>query len=486
MPAGYIAAEFIFVNHKDSNVPIFKVSTDTPEAKLEAVVNVQPDFPDVMNFLTSDTHQFGIALVSIHEGKRIRWEYGGIFESVGSLEYNRKYKIKKVGRFNFVDGELIHTNSKTEITSTQYVKIANSHNPCFYLYSLKSDNTKDEKHEYIPALTPDGSPSLYDKVTQTTHVLTFPIGFTLSQARKLDKLPATGGSLTVSLPWEAQLIASGIPAILQAAADKGWTITVQYREPEANNEYYNRYAECVTVADMAAVNPNFRTDLTVDGGWIYPLPELTNLANMAWGGTYTPHMPIKYLDCDAPKVTKTNPGFVHGAQPVWARGDWSGVETGTWMFGAGWDGKLVNVEMVFPKLKDGSNMFTGAILNKESVLRILDSIPSMLDISGFHRMDIGIHIDHQTDEEVATAIANAEAKGWTLTVQWNGTATAQTASTFGLRKPPIYAKVGSMVLPDGTTEQYLDWGHYVTNWEENGYQEFASVEEAKEHFNISE
>jgi hypothetical protein len=41
-----------------------------------------------------------------------------------------------------------------------------------------------------------------------------------------------------------------------------------------------------------------------------------------------------------------------------------------------------------------------------------------------------------------------------------------------------------MELPDGTTENFLDWGHYVTNWEENGYTEFASVEEAEQHFNI--
>jgi hypothetical protein len=87
---------------------------------------------------------------------------------------------------------------------------------------------------------------------------------------------------------------------------------------------------------------------------------------------------------------------------------------------------------------------------------------------------------------VLAAIADAESKGWTLTVQWNGTATAQTASTFGLRKPPIYAKLGTMERLDGSTVSVLDWGHYVTNWEENGYQEFASVEEAEEYFNINQ
>ena len=41
-----------------------------------------------------------------------------------------------------------------------------------------------------------------------------------------------------------------------------------------------------------------------------------------------------------------------------------------------------------------------------------------------------------------------------------------------------------MELPDGTSERILEWGHYVTNWEENGYLEFSSVEEVEEYFGI--
>ena len=39
-----------------------------------------------------------------------------------------------------------------------------------------------------------------------------------------------------------------------------------------------------------------------------------------------------------------------------------------------------------------------------------------------------------------------------------------------------------MELPDGTTEQFLDWGHYVTD--PTGYEEFASVEEAREYYGL--
>ncbi|MBQ4594791.1 MAG: hypothetical protein IJA81_09170 [Akkermansia sp.] len=50
----------------------------------------------------------------------------------------------------------------------------------------------------------------------------------------------------------------------------------------------------------------------------------------------------------------------------------------------------------------------------------------------------------------------------------------------------IYARVEMVERPDGTLERVLDWGHYVTNWEANGYRVFGSVEEACEYFGITE
>lgn len=145
--------------------------------------------------------------------------------------------------------------------------------------------------------------------------------------------------------------------------------------------------------------------------------------------------------------------------------------------------KLQVFPTYYPKASSAAGMLNECRISKESAIAILDSIPTWTD-GASHRITLGIHVDHQNDEEVLAAIENAESKGWTVTVQWNGTPTAQTTSTFGLRKPPIYAKLATSERPDGTTENFLDWGHYVTNWEENGYQEFASIEEAEEHFNI--
>ena len=142
--------------------------------------------------------------------------------------------------------------------------------------------------------------------------------------------------------------------------------------------------------------------------------------------------------------------------------------------------KLHTFDADLSKLSDGSMMLSEAQLNKKSALRIFNSLPAYT--SGVHRFGIGIHVDHKNDEEVMAAIANAEAKGWTLTVQLRGTPTAQASVTYGLRKPPIYAKVGELELPDGTVERVLDWGHYVTA--PTGYEEFRSVEAAREYYGL--
>lgn len=131
-------------------------------------------------------------------------------------------------------------------------------------------------------------------------------------------------------------------------------------------------------------------------------------------------------------------------------------------------------------LTDGSYMFDKCQLNKESALRVLNTIPTYT--SGSRMLHIGIHVDYRTDEEVLEAIDAAEAKRWWILMQWNGTASASGVSTYGLRHP-IYAKLGEP-MEDGTP--MLDWGHYVTDWEKNGYQEFASLEEAKSYFGVTE
>ena len=152
-----------------------------------------------------------------------------------------------------------------------------------------------------------------------------------------------------------------------------------------------------------------------------------------------------------------------------------------------WAFSYVDVfEVELPRVTSMYLAFSSSKLDKASVLRILNSIPAdpvTLDATNTYKgyspgkATLGIHVDHQYDEEVLAAIASAEAKGWTLTVQWNGTPTAQATTTYGLRKPPIYAR-----LIEENGERYLDWGHYVTD--PSWYEEFRSVEAAREYFGL--
>lgn len=102
-----------------------------------------------------------------------------------------------------------------------------------------------------------------------------------------------------------------------------------------------------------------------------------------------------------------------------------------------------------PALSTASNMFYGCTLNATSIKKLSDALPVWE--SGSHPITIGCHIDHKIgchidhkyDPEVNIALKKLQSsyitpieelgftlpeeitsfKGWTLTVQWNGTAT---------------------------------------------------------------
>lgn len=94
-----------------------------------------------------------------------------------------------------------------------------------------------------------------------------------------------------------------------------------------------------------------------------------------------------------------------------------------------------------PALSTASNMFYGCTLNATSIKKLSDALPVWE--SGSHPITIGCHIDHKYDPEVNVALKKLSGnyitpieelgftlpeeitsfKGWTLAVQWNGTAT---------------------------------------------------------------
>ena len=317
---------------------------------------------------------------------------------------------------------------------------------------------------------------------------------------------------------------AAVKATAEATMPEGATLVQYNHNMEISWRDINKYAECANREDMLAVNANYIQDLTSDGAWVYPLPNLTN-AHFVFRDTSAikkfevdgvPHVldlpkawnledwffanhgcprlelnlpalaatkkllnwtAVKILKIAIPKALKSIRDMIYNNHSLLEiYGDFSHVTDGTAAFDRNSVLKIVDSD--WTSLSTAANFMSRCQVPKKLTLRVLNTIPSYT--SGSHPLTLGIHIDHQNDDEVLAAIANAEAKGWTLTVQWNGTPTS-TASTMAMGSL-IYAKIGELEHPDGTTEQFLDWGHYVTNPE--GYETFRSLESAYSYFGL--
>ena len=105
------------------------------------------------------------------------------------------------------------------------------------IYSAQITQGETLVRDFIPALDPHGFPCMYDKATKqpfyNSGTGSFIAGFTIPQARKLGKLPATGGTLTISLPsnWQED---EGVVNALATAEANGWVLTYQTYEAAAS------------------------------------------------------------------------------------------------------------------------------------------------------------------------------------------------------------------------------------------------------------
>lgn len=389
--------------------------------------------------------------------------------------------LKEVSRWEIMLGEILENSGKGTLTErkARILKRITEH-PLITKGTLKESLEKlvSEKFGYI-------FESAYDKYTDT-------FDFKIA-CQEIDKEDINN------------LISNTIPKV-----------------KNVNLEYEDifKYSECKTVAEISAINADYSSDMPNGGEWIYPLlklengtqlfkgnsnlkkinielPKVTNAYEMfgncpnliEWGINELPKVtnvdyflkaPLKKFKCKFPALTK-----FYGSIMNCISLERSEIDAPNLLDGAALHrgcSKLKHFRCTLDNLVNGNNMLDGCILDKESTLHVLTTIPMWND-GVSHNLTIGIHIDNQNDEDVITAISNAEENGWTLTVQWNGTATAQ-QTTYSMRgRNPIYAKKSEMKTLDGSKD-ILDWGHYITNWEENGYQEFSSLEEAYEYFGI--
>lgn len=338
----------------------------------------------------------------------------------------------------------------------------------------------------------------HDTIAGSYYGITSPNGCTVTdEYGALNKTIEAGDQLTLQAPG-AQLIVDDDEAIVRKSTFNRAALALGLIGGGVKIDVM-KYAACTTVEDLLAVNADYKNDLTKDGAWVYELPNMVN-----FGGALAKSA-VRRFEVDLPKATSLQRAF-EGSRIEYFKS--SASKHGGTTFSIAFKDCL-NLEVVdcdmskaneifqnfcncpklrvvtssFPKVTTMHQAFNGTQLDKESSVRILTSVPSPYTGSGRFTINIGIHVDHQTEGEVIAAIEAAEAKGWTVAVQWNGTPTASGASTYGLRRRPVYAKLGEP-MEDG--RPVLDWGHYVTNAEENGYTEFTSLEEAKEHFNITD
>lgn len=247
MPAGYIAAEFLEFN-QILNTPYRAKDYLAPktlylDAKLWRNDQNNGMWLSLLGYNHNEQYIQRIAIAgrdynaSMHNRWACHWvapNNRGGWKYQGAVDFSRRNKV--LFKNTSVDINGIKTESPLNGTGNHesgadiWINLPSGY-ATMQLYRASYAENDVKFFDYLPCISSNGKAVLYNTVDGSElSINSFIAGFTLPQARKLSKLPATGGTLTVSLPWEAQLIASGIPAILQAAADKGWTIMVQYRD----------------------------------------------------------------------------------------------------------------------------------------------------------------------------------------------------------------------------------------------------------------
>ena len=282
----------------------------------------------------------------------------------------------------------------------------------------------------------------------------------------------------------------------------------------------NKYNACITLDEILEVNPDAGSDLTSDGEWVYPLDSMKyiNSSNPA-NNPFRQASKIVKFAVPLPNATNMREAFLNNKSmkhlELYIPNAWDcasmlggmdaleyldlyapNAELSIYLYGGKsveyakiYAAKTRNLNLNTPNLKKidavipliNNMAYVRGQIDKGSALGILQQITEMPNPEKRGCL-MGIHVDHKNDEEIMAEVSRLEEMGWPVTIQWNGTATAQASTTYGLRKPPIYAKVSEYERPDGTVERVLDWGHYVTD--PSGYEEFISLEEAYEYFNL--
>lgn len=247
LPAGYIAAEFI-QNTGQQAFETEQTEENITEYKLDfqfisSANNYQAPFANTENATAGIT---GTKVLLIQEASGWHFDLRNNQSTWGYQLYgignDKTRTIVRVNENEAYFGSTKATKKSDSLTSNNtnhfYLfsrLIPNPTSGIFRIYRLSFTEGELLSSDIIPVLSLNGDPAFYDivrkKVYKTQASNPAIAGFTLDQARQLRKLPATGGTLTISLP-EGYESDEGVANALETARSNGWTLTIQTYTPE--------------------------------------------------------------------------------------------------------------------------------------------------------------------------------------------------------------------------------------------------------------
>ena len=257
LPSGYLPCSFLYLEKSDFNTGymvkpssgfLFDLYVGAAEAKYRVIAG---------NALMSNAGQITYPFAT-YNGKCafiLNSPYyprrsGGYATSQSQLTQAEAYlavNTRVKGKLNWKNDNLVFWDLGAEIFRTELpVSVPRAHSQLSIGDSFAENNNNDFKgrlyrlaisegsaivRDFVPALTTDGAPVLFDMTRNSAPLVntgtTAPVpGFTLAQARQLGKLSGTGHEMTISLPvgYEQD---EKVQAALSAAAAKGWVLPVQ-------------------------------------------------------------------------------------------------------------------------------------------------------------------------------------------------------------------------------------------------------------------
>lgn len=251
LPSGYLAAEFLEstgTQYVNTNLPIkdshIQVKVQAAKRNGTTICGLYENFGSYrdlyIKLVQNNNDTVGVEAKARNKSAyRYNLPIGTAFDAEVDLLQNyanvKDYSSGKSYKINIANESYIYSDKPAWFVCAKNVVSSNvatgNANDKFVgrLLNFKVGYNEQLSADFVPSVNETGKPCLYDKITKkpfyNSGTGSFIVGMTLEQARKLGKLPAGGGTLTVSLPSN-YLEDDGVTSAIAAANKKGWNITV--------------------------------------------------------------------------------------------------------------------------------------------------------------------------------------------------------------------------------------------------------------------